>query len=69
MKGMEFIIESIKKQGFNVMVLCGVIYWFNLKYDKLEAKYDLLNSYVRDEFKNVIEKNTAAYIEFINRQK
>lgn len=63
---MEFLIESIKKQGFNVMILCGVIYWFNLKYDKLESRYDELDKYVRNRLEQVIEANTRAYNEFVN---
>jgi hypothetical protein len=61
---LQFFIDSLKKQTFNILILCGVIYWFNLKYDALDLKYETLNLYVRDRFEQVIDKNTEALLDF-----
>ena len=38
----DFLLESIKKQGFNVIILCVVIYWFNQKYDEQQEQINSL---------------------------
>lgn len=67
----DFILESLKKQGFNVVILCIAIWWFNQKYEEQQEQINSLNTYIRTEFKNVVERNTEAYNKFnetINKQ-
>ena len=65
----DFLLESIKKQGFNVIILCVVIYWFNQKYDEQQEQINSLNNYIRIEFKNVVDRNTEAYNKFNDKIK
>lgn len=60
----DFLVESIKKQGFNVVILCIAIWWFNQKYEEQQAQINSLNTYIRTEFKDVVERNTEAYKKF-----
>lgn len=62
----EIFLDGLRKQGFNIVLLMGIIYWFNIKYEKLESKYDELNIYVRNEFKDIIERETQAYNAFLD---
>ena len=60
----DFLVESVKKQGFNVVILCIAIWWFNQKYEEQQAQINSLNTYIRTEFKDVVERNTEAYKKF-----
>lgn len=45
-KGIEFISELVKSQGFLVVFLTGILVWSHYNYTRLEDKIDECNAHV-----------------------
>ena len=60
---LELLYEFVKKQGFSIFLLAIGIYWFDNQHTKLQKEIDILNIYIRNEFKSVLEKNTTVLTE------
>ena len=53
----DFILESLKKQGFSVIILCIAVWHFNGQVTELKTENKNLNDYIRTELKALIQQN------------
>lgn len=61
---MDFILETLKKQGFSIVLLCVGLWWFNRQYDELRNEVKILNVVIRTELKTALEQNTIELKKF-----